>query len=58
MAGYGLAWLRFGSGSLAAPAVAHASLNGIAYLAARFAVHGASATAPVYAARMLPCPIS
>ncbi len=29
VAGYGLAWLRFRSGSLAAPAVAHASLNGI-----------------------------
>ncbi len=38
LAGYGLAWLRFRSGSLAAPAVAHASLNAAAYLAARFAV--------------------
>ena len=38
LAGYGLAWLRFRSGSLAAPAVAHASLNGAAYLAARFVV--------------------
>ena len=37
LAGYGLAWLRFRSGSLAAPAVAHASLNGAAYLAARSA---------------------
>jgi membrane protease YdiL (CAAX protease family) len=36
LAGYGLAWLRFRSGSLAAPAVAHASLNATAYLAARF----------------------
>ena len=42
VAGYGLAWLRFRSGSLAAPAVAHASLNAAAYLAARFAVHGAA----------------
>ena len=42
VAGYGLAWLRSRSGSLAAPAVAHASLNGIAYLAARFAVYGAA----------------
>ena len=41
LAGYGLAWLRFRSGSLAAPAVAHASLNTAAYLAARFAVHRA-----------------
>jgi membrane protease YdiL (CAAX protease family) len=36
LAGYGLAWLRFRSGSIAAPVVAHASLNGAAYLAARF----------------------
>ncbi len=42
LAGYGLAWLRFRSGSLAAPAVAHASLNATAYLAARFAVDTAS----------------
>ena len=42
LAGYGLAWLRSRSGSLAAPAVAHASLNGIAYLAARHAVATAS----------------
>jgi uncharacterized protein len=42
LAGYGLAWLRFRSGSLAAPAVAHASLNATAYLAARFAVRAAS----------------
>ncbi len=42
LAGYGLAWLRFRSGSLAASAVAHASLNGIAYLAARFVVDVAS----------------
>jgi membrane protease YdiL (CAAX protease family) len=38
LAGYGLAWLRFRSGSIAAPVVAHASLNGAAYLAARFVV--------------------
>ena len=42
LAGYGLAWLRFRSGSIAAPVVAHASLNGAAYLAARFVVHTAS----------------
>jgi membrane protease YdiL (CAAX protease family) len=42
LAGYGLAWLRFRSGSLAAPVLAHASLNGSAYLAARFVVHAAS----------------
>jgi uncharacterized protein len=42
LAGYGLAWLRLRSGSLAAPAVAHASLNATAYLAARFAVRAAS----------------
>ncbi len=42
LAGYGLAWLRFRSGSLAAPAVAHASLNEIAYLAARLVVDAAS----------------
>ncbi len=42
LAGYGLAWLRFRSGSLAASAVAHASLNATAYLAARFAVATAS----------------
>ena len=45
LAGYGLAWLRFRSGSLAAPAVAHASLNATAYLAARFAVRAASDSA-------------
>ncbi len=38
LAGYGLAWLRFRSGSIAAPVVAHAALNGAAYLAARFVV--------------------
>ncbi|MFY9932462.1 MAG: CPBP family intramembrane glutamic endopeptidase [Streptosporangiaceae bacterium] len=38
LAGYGLAWLRFRSGSIAAPLVAHASLNGAAYLAARFVI--------------------
>ena len=37
LGGYGLAWLRFRSGSLAAPVVAHASLNATAYLAARLA---------------------
>jgi uncharacterized protein len=42
LAGYGLAWLRFRSGSLAAPAIAHASLNATAYLAARLAVCAAS----------------
>ena len=42
LAGYGLAWLRYRSGSLAAPAVAHASLNGAAYLAARFVVDAAA----------------
>jgi len=42
LAGYGLAWLRCRSGSLAAPAVAHASLNGAAYLAARLVVRAAS----------------
>lgn len=42
LAGYGLAWLRFRSDSLAAPAVAHAFLNGIAYLAARSVVDAAS----------------
>jgi CAAX prenyl protease-like protein len=42
LAGYGLAWLRFRSGSLAAPAVVHASLNAIAYLAARSVVDTAS----------------
>jgi uncharacterized protein len=41
LAGYGLAWLRFRSESIAAPAVAHASLNGAAYLAARFVVRAA-----------------
>jgi uncharacterized protein len=41
LAGYGLAWLRFRSGSLAAPAVAHAALNAAAYLAARSVVAGA-----------------
>ncbi len=40
LAGYGLAWLRFRSGSLAAPAVAHAALNAAAYLAARSVVEG------------------
>jgi uncharacterized protein len=43
LAGYGLAWLRFRSGSIAAPVIAHASLNGAAYLAARFVI---DATAP------------
>ena len=42
LAGYGLAWLRFRSGSLAAPAVAHASMNAIAYLAAGFVVNATS----------------
>ena len=42
LAGYGLAWLRFRSGSLAAPAVAHACLNASAYVAARFVVDAAS----------------
>jgi membrane protease YdiL (CAAX protease family) len=42
LAGYGLARLRFRSGSIAAPVVAHASLNATAYLAARFVVHAAS----------------
>jgi uncharacterized protein len=42
LAGYGLALLRFRSGSLAAPVVAHASLNGAAYLAARFVVDAAT----------------
>jgi len=42
LAGYGLAWLRSRSGSIAAPAVAHVSLNATAYLAARFVVHAAS----------------
>jgi uncharacterized protein len=38
LAGYGLTWLRFRSGSIAAPVIAHASLNAAAYLAARFVV--------------------
>jgi len=42
LAGYGLAWLRFRSGSIAAPLVAHASLNGAAYLAARFVTDAAA----------------
>ena len=42
LGGYGLAWLRCRSGSLAAPAVAHATLNATAYLAARFVVRAAS----------------
>ena len=42
LAGYGLAWLRLRSGSIAAPVVAHASLNGAAYLAARFVVDAAA----------------
>jgi membrane protease YdiL (CAAX protease family) len=42
LAGYGLARLRLRSSSLAAPAVAHASLNATAYLATRFAVAMAS----------------
>ena len=42
LAGYGLARLRLRSGSIAAPVVAHASLNATAYLAARFVVHAAS----------------
>jgi membrane protease YdiL (CAAX protease family) len=33
-AGYGFAWLRDRSGSLAAPVVAHATLNGLAFLGA------------------------
>jgi membrane protease YdiL (CAAX protease family) len=33
-AGYGLAWLRDRSGSLAAPVIAHAALNDLAFLAA------------------------
>jgi membrane protease YdiL (CAAX protease family) len=36
-AGYGLAWLRDRSGSLAAPVIAHAALNDLAFLAARAA---------------------
>jgi membrane protease YdiL (CAAX protease family) len=36
-AGYGLAWLRDRSGSLAAPIVAHAALNSFGYLGARVA---------------------
>jgi hypothetical protein len=42
LAGYGLAWLRFRSVSIAAPVVAHASLNGAAYLAARFVIDAAA----------------
>jgi len=42
LAGYGLAWLRSRSGSIAAPVVAHASLNGAAYLAARFVIDAAA----------------
>ena len=42
LAGYGLAWLRFRSGSIAAPVIAHASLNGAAYLAARFVIDAAA----------------
>jgi uncharacterized protein len=42
LAGYGLAWLRFRSGSIAAPVLAHAFLNGAAYLAARFVVSAAA----------------
>jgi hypothetical protein len=42
LAGYGLAWLRFRSGSLAAPVVAHAALNATAYLAARSVVDATS----------------
>ena len=42
LGGYGLAWLRCRSGSVAAPAVAHATLNATAYLAARFVVRAAS----------------
>jgi uncharacterized protein len=42
LAGYGLAWLRFRPASIAAPVVAHASLNGAAYLAARFVVDAAT----------------
>lgn len=33
--GFGLGWLRLRSGSIAAPAIAHAALNGSAYLATR-----------------------
>jgi uncharacterized protein len=46
LAGYGLAWLRFRSGSIAAPFVAHASLNVAAYLAARFVVDAATSDTP------------
>jgi uncharacterized protein len=53
LAGYGLAWLRFRSGSLAAPAVAHASLNGTAYLTARFVV-GTAFDSPVRRGRRMP----
>jgi uncharacterized protein len=42
LAGYGLAWLRFRSGSIAAPVIAHASLNGAAYLAARLVADAAA----------------
>ena len=35
-------WLRCRSGSIAAPVVAHATLNATAYLAARIVVHAAS----------------
>ncbi len=42
LAGYGLAWLRFRSGSLAAPVIAHAALNATAYLAARSLVDATS----------------
>jgi membrane protease YdiL (CAAX protease family) len=42
VAGYGLAWLRFRSGSIAAPVIAHTTLNAVAYLAARSVVDAAS----------------
>jgi membrane protease YdiL (CAAX protease family) len=42
LAGYGLAWLRFRSGSIAAPVIAHTTLNAIAYLTARSVVDAAS----------------
>jgi membrane protease YdiL (CAAX protease family) len=42
-AGYGLAWLRDRSGSLAAPVVAHAALNGLALLGTWFVSRRGSA---------------
>jgi CAAX protease family protein len=38
--GFGFGWLRLRSGSIAAPAVAHAALNGSAYAATRFGRDG------------------